>query len=68
MAKEPKPSTEKSEEVAKPVSLKEYYADMFAAEKSKQTGKEFKGKPSIEESAGNPLLVKYAQNYLNACD
>lgn len=64
-AVEPKAETKKE---AKKPTLKEMYADLFAKEKLRQTGKEFKGDPSVEAAQGHPLLVKYHQNWLNAAE
>ena len=40
------------------------YHNLFAKEYARINGKELEGAPTIEAANGNPVLVKYYQNYL----
>ena len=53
------PPTSPKQEVAKGT-----YQNRFAKEYARINGKELEGAPSIEAANGNPVLVKYYQNYL----
>ena len=57
----PEPKPEKS---AKKPSAKQHFADQFASEKERISGKPFKGEPNLEDAGDSGLLQKYYKNWL----
>lgn len=53
---EPKPEKSKS-------SAKQHFADQFAREKERISGKPFKGEPNLEDAGDSGLLQKYYKNW-----
>ena len=57
------PKAEPKPEKSKP-SAKQHFADQFAREKERITGKPFKGEPNLEAAGDSGLLQKYYKNWL----
>jgi len=53
----------KPEKSTKKSSAKQHFADEFAREKERISGKPFKGEPNLEDAGDSGLLQKYYKNW-----